>query len=187
MNESIKIGRVDKKIKFKRVIWNGACALLFRPFPTFIFWQWRRLILLLFGAKIHPKAHVYSSVKIREPWNLQMERGACLGPNVICYNLAKIVLEEYAVVSQHSHLCTAGHQIDLNNNSNSTNIIISPIIIHKKAWIAASAFIGRGVEIGEYAIVGATASVFKDVESYTIVGGNPAKVIKKRIIGDEKS
>ena len=44
-----------------------------------------------------------------------------------------------------------------------------------------------GVEIGEYAIVGATASVFKDVEPYTIVGGNPAKVIKKRIIGDEKS
>ena len=37
-----------------------------------------------------------------------------------------------------------------------------------------------GVEIGEEAIVGATASVFKDVEPWTIVGGNPAKIIKKR-------
>ena len=39
-----------------------------------------------------------------------------------------------------------------------------------------------GVTIGEYAIVGATASVYKDVEAYTIVGGNPAKMIKKRTL-----
>lgn len=37
-----------------------------------------------------------------------------------------------------------------------------------------------------YTIVGATASVFKDVEPYTIVGGNPAKVIKKRQVEKEK-
>ena len=35
------------------------------------------------------------------------------------------------------------------------------------------------------AIIGATASVYKDVESYTIVGGNPAKVLKKRILNNQ--
>lgn len=39
-----------------------------------------------------------------------------------------------------------------------------------------------GVTIGQGAVVGATASVYKDVESWTVVGGNPAKFIKKREI-----
>ena len=36
--------------------------------------------------------------------------------------------------------------------------------------------------IGQGAVVGATASVYKNVESWTVVGGNPARVIKKRVI-----
>ena len=36
--------------------------------------------------------------------------------------------------------------------------------------------------IGEGAVVGATASVYKDVEPWTVVGGNPAKVLKMRKI-----
>lgn len=39
-----------------------------------------------------------------------------------------------------------------------------------------------GVTIGEGAIVGARAAVFKDVPPWTVVGGNPAKFIKKRVI-----
>ncbi len=42
--------------------------------------------------------------------------------------------------------------------------------------------IGMGVEIGEGAVVGATASVYKSVEPWTVVGGNPAKVVKKRTL-----
>ena len=42
-----------------------------------------------------------------------------------------------------------------------------------------------GVEIGDNAVVGATASVYKNVEPWTVVGGNPAKVIKERIMKNE--
>jgi putative colanic acid biosynthesis acetyltransferase WcaF len=38
-----------------------------------------------------------------------------------------------------------------------------------------------GVEIGENAVVGATASVYKDVDPGMVVGGNPAKIIKRRL------
>lgn len=48
--------------------------------------------------------------------------------------------------------------------------------------MAAEAFIGPGVTIGEGAVVGARGCVFKDVDPWTVVGGNPAKFIKKRII-----
>ena len=56
------------------------------------------------------------------------------------------------------------------------------ITIDDYAWIAAKAFVAPGVHIGTYAVVGATASVYKEVEPWTVVGGNPAKFIKKRII-----
>ena len=57
-----------------------------------------------------------------------------------------------------------------------------PITISKFAWVAAEAFVGPGVTIGEGAVVGARAAVFKDVDPWTVVGGNPAKFIKKREI-----
>ena len=54
------------------------------------------------------------------------------------------------------------------------------VIIGDKVWIAYRAIILPGVTIGEGAVVGAGAVVTKDLEPYSIVAGNPAKVIKKR-------
>ena len=178
-NKVLCVGRVSDGTKCKRAIWNVACFLLFRPLPTALFWWWRLSLLRLFGAKIHRGAYVYSSVKIWAPWNLKMEKGACLGPDVICYNQAIVDLQEQSVVSQYSYLCTAGHRTDKPNTADD-GLIVSSIVVEKDAWIGTRAFIGMGVKIGEGAIVGATASVYKDVEPYTIVGGNPAKVINRR-------
>ena len=60
-----------------------------------------------------------------------------------------------------------------------------PIVIEDRAWVAAEAFVGPGVTIGEGAVVGARGCVFKDVEPWTVVGGNPARFIKQRTIKDE--
>lgn len=61
-------------------------------------------------------------------------------------------------------------------------MIKSPIVIADQVWVCADAFIGPGVTIGEGAVVGARACVFKDVEPWSVVGGNPARFIKKRIL-----
>lgn len=179
MNSKKKIGKVGTKIKILRAIWNVVCLLLFRPFATRLFWPWRWCLLKMFGADVSFKANVYSSVKIWAPWNLKMKDGSCLGPHVICYNQAIVELRENATVSQYAYLCTAGHSTGEILNAES-GLIISPISIGKNAWIGTRSFINMGVQIGEAAIVGATASVYKDVEPYTIVGGNPAKLIKNR-------
>jgi putative colanic acid biosynthesis acetyltransferase WcaF len=50
--------------------------------------------------------------------------------------------------------------------------------------VAADAFVGPGVTIGERSVVGARSSVFKDVPPDVIVGGNPAKVLKPRALAD---
>ena len=174
-------GHVSKSIKIKRVLWNITATLLFRPFITPAFRKWRIALLRLFGAKIEWNANVYASVKIWAPWMLQMGHRACLGPDVICYNQAKVTLEDNVTVSQYSYLCTAGHKSDT-INENDSGLIVAPITLRQGSWVGTRAFISMGVTIGEYAIVGATASVYKDVEAYTIVGGNPAKIIKKRTL-----
>lgn len=60
-----------------------------------------------------------------------------------------------------------------------TRTISKPIVVRKGAWVGARAIILKGVTIGEGAVVGAGAVVTKDVPPYTIVGGNPAHVIRK--------
>lgn len=172
-------GHVPGSIKIKRVIWNIAAAFLFRPFITPVFRKWRIALLRLFGAKVEWDANVYASVKIWAPWMLQMGHRACLGPEVICYNQDWVVLEDEAVVSQYSYLCTAGHDVNMMNTADKS-LITAPIILKSKSWIGARSFIGMGVEIGEGAVVGATASVYKSVEPWSVVGGNPCKIIKMR-------
>lgn len=54
------------------------------------------------------------------------------------------------------------------------------VIVGNDVWIGTSATIMSGVEIGDGAIVAANACVTKDVPPYTIVGGNPARVLKER-------
>lgn len=59
------------------------------------------------------------------------------------------------------------------------------IIIEDDVWIGANAIVLKGVKIGQGAIVGAGAVVTKDVAPYSIVGGVPAKLIKKRFTDDK--
>lgn len=55
----------------------------------------------------------------------------------------------------------------------------APIHINEKVWIGMNAIILKGVTIGEGAIVGAGSVVTKDVPPWTVVAGNPARVVKK--------
>jgi maltose O-acetyltransferase len=55
----------------------------------------------------------------------------------------------------------------------------SSIIIENDAWLGTGTVILPGITIGEGAVVAANSVVTKDVEAYTIVGGSPAKYIRK--------
>lgn len=69
------------------------------------------------------------------------------------------------------------HQIGKYKN---WNVVESkPVTIKDKAWIGFNVIILKGVTIGEGAIVAAGSVVTKDVPDYTVVGGNPAKIIKQ--------
>lgn len=164
--------------KIYRFIWNLCCIFFFRPFCGRIFRRWRNFILRLFGAKIAGTASVHASAKVWMPSNLNLEDYACISDDVDCYNVDMVHLGKKATVSQRAFLCTASHDI----SSKGHELVTKPIYIGDFAWVCAESFVSMGVTIGESAVVGARAVVFKDVEPWTIVGGNPAKFIKKRVI-----
>ncbi len=167
---------LSRKHQIIRLIWSIVWPMCTWFLPRSMGSGWKRFLLRLFGAKIDKTANVYSSAVIYYPMNLEMKKNSCLADSVNCYNVAPVIVGENVTVSQFSYLCTASHDIsDVNNK-----LIFKPIIIENCAWVAADAFIGMGVTIGEGAVVGARAAVFKDVEPWTVVGGNPAKFIKKR-------
>lgn len=60
-----------------------------------------------------------------------------------------------------------------------TRVAIEPVIIKDKVWIGLNAVILKGVTIGEGAVVAAASVVTKDVAPWTIVAGNPARVIRE--------
>ena len=169
---------LGRKHQMIRLLWTIMWSIFARPLPRRIGSGWKRFLLRLFGAKIDKTAVVYSSVKIYYPSNLIMEKYSCLASEVNCYNVALIRIGANTTVSQGAFLCTASHVI-----TNPLNpLITAPIVIEDQAWIGAKAYIGMGVTIMQGAVVGATASVYKNVEPWTVVGGNPAKFIKKRIL-----
>lgn len=172
---------LSRRHQVVRMLWSIVWGLFARPLPRSVGSGWKRFLLRLFGARIHPTAVVYSSAKVYYPANLVMEKYACLASDVDCYNVAPITIGENSTVSQGAFLCTASH--DITNPLNP--LITAPIIIEDQAWVAAGAFVGMGVTIGQGAVVGARAAVFKSVDPWTIVGGNPAKFIKKRVIKEK--
>ncbi|QFT76310.1 acetyltransferase [Erythrobacter sp. THAF29] len=160
--------------QIKRVLWAFATPL-FRFSPR-IFWGWRRILLRLFGAKIGAHVHVYPSVRVTIPWNLDIGDQAAVGDHAILYALGPMRIGARATVSQYAHLCAGTHDW----RDPAMPLVKTPLVIGADAWVAADAFIGPGVTVGEGAIVGARAVTMKDVAPRTIVGGNPAQQIGER-------
>lgn len=166
----------SRRDKMRRLLWSIAWTLLARPFPRSCCSGWKRLLLRAFGAKVAGTAVVYSSARVFKPWLLTMDDHSCLAEGVDCYNAAPVHIGVNATVSQRAFLCTASHDISDPRHRQTE----APIFIADRAWVCAEAYVGPGVTIGEGAVVGARGCAYKDVEPWTVVGGNPARVISHR-------
>lgn len=158
-----------------RAFWMVSWAVLasWTPPP---FHGWRRLVLRAFGARVGRNARLHGSTRVWYPPNLVMGEGALLGPRVNCYNQGRIEIGLYAVVSQGAHLCASSHDIA----DPDFQLILKPITIGARAWIAAEAFIGPGCAVAEGCVVAARAVLFGETEPWGVYAGNPATLLKMR-------
>ena len=140
----------------------------------------RQILLLMFGAKIGRGCLICRGVVVYAPWRLKLGDMVCIGPRVELYNKAEIVIGSGVVISQDSYLCTASHDI----TSPKMELVTKPVVIYDNVWIAAHASVMPGITISEGVVVGACAVVAKSVSPWSVVVGNPARVVKKRVLKD---
>jgi putative colanic acid biosynthesis acetyltransferase WcaF len=165
-----------RRNKAGRTLWLLASALLFRPAPWFL-GAWRSWLLRRFGASLG-FARLDRTVRVWAPWRLKLGHGVWVDEQVYFYNPFGISVGDRVVISRGSFLCSASHD----HTDPTYGLIGGAIVIQDDCWIAADAFVGPGVTIGEGAVVGARAVVTKDVPPWTVVAGNPARVIKQRTL-----
>ena len=138
------------------------------------------LLLRLFGANIDWSASIHPTAKIDYPWHLTMGRLSSLGEKSWAYAMAPISIGETTCIGKDTYLLTGSHNI----SSNKFELIVKPIIIGNCCWLTTGVTILQGCKIGDYSVVAANSTVTKNIDPWSVVGGNPAKFIKKRIIKD---
>jgi putative colanic acid biosynthesis acetyltransferase WcaF len=163
--------------RLERLAWGIVWSLLGKWTPVPLF-AWRRFLASLFGARLAKTAKIYPGVRIWYPRNLEMADYACLGARSNCYCMGKITLDTYALISQDAELCAGTHNVD----DDYFQLVAKPIVIGKRAWIAAGAFVGPGVTVGDGAVLGARAVTVKSLAPLTIYAGNPARALRTRSI-----
>lgn len=99
--------------------------------------------------------------------------------NLTLVDDGKITIGNNVMIGPNVSILTPVHPIDPEERKSSNNQRNMPVIIEDDVWIATGAIIFPGITIGKGAVVGAGSVVTKDVEPYTVVAGNPARLIKK--------
>jgi UDP-2-acetamido-3-amino-2,3-dideoxy-glucuronate N-acetyltransferase len=133
------------------------------------------------GTKIWHFCHIYDSSIGK---NCVIGQNVCIGPGVAVLNNCKIQnnVSLYKGVVLHDDVFV-GPSAVFTNVLNPRAFIerkdeFKPTYVMRGATIGANATILCGVFIGKYACVAAGSVVTKDVQAYTLVAGNPAKVVR---------
>lgn len=173
------------KEKLAQRIWEVARVILCCATPFFMR-GWRRLVVSVFsqffgGANISRYASIARNCRIDYPWDVSIGDMSSIGSRAWVYALDKITIGKNVCIGEDVRLITGSHDVA----SSHFDLVTKPITINDDVWVATGAIVLPGVTIGEGAVVAAGAVVTKDVEPWTVVGGNPAKFIKKRVLKDD--
>ena len=160
-----------------RLAWQVFWLVCFRPTPWFL-GAYRTWLLRLWGARLGQRVRFSNTTRVWAPWRLRAGDDVYVDANVYLYNTFGLEFGSRVVVSFGTTLCTPTHDF----RKAGYPLVGKPIVVGDDVWIAAEAFVLPGVAIGSGAVVGARSLVVADVAPWTVVGGNPAKMVATRAI-----
>ncbi len=159
-----------------RALWAVVYLMFFRISPR-PFHLWRVLLLRVFGARIGRGCHIYPSVKVWAPWNLQIGNFSGVGDGANLYSMDRIEIGDYVAISQGAMLCGGTHDY----NSPNFQLVVKPIVVGTHAWVCAEAFLHPGVIVPEGVVIGARAVVTKSLPlAWAVYAGNPCRKVALR-------
>jgi len=122
------------------------------------------------GFLLIPPFHTTGGTEIR------IGRNVFINQNCTIYDQGGVEIGDEALIGPNVSLITSSHPIEPSRRRE--GVTARPIVIGKNVWIAAGATVIGGVTIGGNSVVAAGSVVTKDVPANTLVGGNPARVIR---------
>jgi acetyltransferase-like isoleucine patch superfamily enzyme len=138
--------------------------------------QIREIMGRLTGKKVDESFRLFPPFYTDFGKNITIGRDVFINSGCHFQDQGGITIGDGSLIGHNVVLATINHDLTpLNNRENH----YAPIVIEEHVWIGSNATILPGVTIGRWAVVAAGAVVTKDVEEYTVVGGVPAKEIRK--------
>jgi len=162
---------------FTKSLWFLANALLLQN-PLNPSSRLKAIVLRFFGAKVGKGVILKPSINVKYPWNLEIGDHSWIGEGAWLDSLGKITIGRNCCISQGAYFCTGNHDW----SDTAFGLIVKPIIIENGAWVGARTTVLPGVKVGGHSIVTAGSTVSKDTEPYMIYAGNPAQLVKKRVL-----
>lgn len=151
-----------------------------------VFDKVRYIIYKLAGINVCGRSTIWGPLTIRPiggAKNIQIGKGSFINTDIrFGVPKDKVIIGNNVQIGPRVMFETVSHGIKYVSGKG-RGATTKPIIIEDEVWIGAGAIITQGVTIGRGSVVAAAALVNKNVEAYTIVGGVPAKLIRK--IDDE--
>lgn len=138
----------------------------------------RRVFYKIVFAHFGKNVFIGEKCYFKYPWKISIGDNSSIGMGCQIYpsyqfKEAVIVIEENVLTAPNMIIFGAGHP---SNDPHSSHVAES-VFIRKNAYIGGNVTIRYGVEIGESAVVAAGSVVIKSVPPFTVVGGNPARVL----------
>ncbi|MDB6001720.1 MAG: Galactoside O-acetyltransferase [Rhizobacter sp.] len=136
----------------------------------------RALFSELIGKKVDDSFLLIPPFYTASGVDISVGRNVFVNQNCTFYDLGGLDIADDVMIGPNVSLITTGHPIE--PSLRHAFVVAKPIVIERNVWIAASATIIGGVTVGENSVIAAGSVVTKDVPPNTLVGGNPARVIR---------
>ena len=169
--------RVDMRQMSAEEIENGRriSKLLFRLNHTEpMTEEYTGILKELFGNRMGEGSYVAAPLSGAALDKVIIGKNVYINSNALLMSRGGITIEDNVMIAANAQIISNNHDpYDLQI------LTCKPVLIKESAWIGAGATILPGVCIGKHAIVGAMSVVTKDVPDYSVVVGNPARVVKE--------
>ena len=159
----------------------GLLLMELLPYPL------RIIVFKLLLGKLGKEVLIDYGTYFRYPRKISIGNGVSInrGCELYAAHLAMggtITIGNNVALGPHVKVFAGGHDY------NTTDLVdtAGPVVIHDFVWIGGNSTILPGVQVGEGAVIGAGSVVTRDIPPYSIAVGNPARVIKSRVLSPKE-
>jgi len=171
------IGDYDAGPKLKVLMWYLVNYFFLNsafPWPYGI----KRTLLRIFGAKVGKGLVIKPKVRIKNPWRLTIGDYCWIGESAWIDNLEDVYIGSHVSISQGAMLLTGNHDYTISTFP----YRLGKIVLEDGVWIGAKAVVCPGTTCQTHSILTVNSVASKNLDAWSIYAGNPAVIIRKRIM-----